>query len=89
MPAGDPEKTPRGWLSLYAVAFLLLLLGGLCAAFAARTFLENLLLLKLSALFSLGAIVTAVLAVVLQAVVRVGSSVRDDTRPAKWSESAD
>ena len=65
VPEGDPAKTPRGWLSLYGVAFVLLLAAGLCAALAARTFLENLLLLKLSAACSLAAIVTAVLAVVL------------------------
>jgi hypothetical protein len=62
---GDPAKTPRGWMSLYVVAFALLLAAGLCASLAARTFLENLLVLKLSAAFSLAAIVTAVLAVVL------------------------
>jgi hypothetical protein len=65
MPAGDPAKRPRGWLSLYVVAFVLLLAAGLCAALAARTFLENLFLLKLSAACSVVAIVTAVLAVVL------------------------
>ncbi len=59
------EKTPRGWLSLYAVAFGLLLAAGLSAALAARTFLEDLSLLKLSAALSLAAIVIAVLAVVL------------------------
>ena len=64
-PDGRPARTPRGSLVLYVVAFVLLLAGGLLVALAARTFLENLLLLKLSALCSLGAIVTAVLAVVL------------------------
>lgn len=64
-PVGRPAKRPRGSLVLYVVAFVLLLAGGLLAALAARTFLENLLLLKLSALCSLGAIVAAVLAVVM------------------------
>lgn len=62
---GDRPAKPRGWLSLYVVAFVLLLAAGLLAALAARTFLEDLLLLKLSAACSLGAIVTAVLGVVL------------------------
>jgi hypothetical protein len=66
MPDRRPARAPRGWLSLYVAAFALLLTAGLFAALAARTFLEDLLLLKLSAACSLAAIVTAVLAVVLR-----------------------
>jgi len=60
-----PDKTPRGWTTLYAVAFVVMLVGGLLLAIAARGFLDNLTLLWLSAGLSLGAIVLAVLALVL------------------------
>jgi hypothetical protein len=60
-----PDKTPRGWTTLYAVAFVVMLVGGLLLAIAARGFLDNLTLLWLSAALSLSAIVLAVLALVL------------------------
>ena len=60
-----PAKTPRGWTTLYAVAFVVMLIAGLLLAIAARGFLDNLTLLWLSAGLSLGAIVLAVLALVL------------------------
>ena len=60
-----PAKTPRGWTTLYAVAFVVMLAAGLLLAIAARGFLDNLTLLWLSAGLSLGAIVLAVLALVL------------------------
>ena len=60
-----PAKTPRGWTTMYAVAFVVMLVAGLLLAIAARGFLDNLTLLWLSAGLSLGAIVLAVLALVL------------------------
>ena len=60
-----PAKTPRGWTTLYAVAFVVMVVAGLLLAIAARGFLDNLTLLWLSAGLSLGAIVLAVLALVL------------------------
>ncbi len=60
-----PAKTPRGWTTLYAVAFVVMLVAGLLLAIAARGFLDNLTLLWVSAGLSLGAIVLAVLALVL------------------------
>ena len=60
-----PAKTPRGWTTLYAVAFAVMLVAGLLLAIAARGFLDNLTLLWVSAGLSLGAIVLAVLALVL------------------------
>lgn len=60
-----PAKTPRGWTTLYAVAFVVMLVAGLLLAIAARGFLDNLTLLWLSAGLSLGAIVLAVLALVM------------------------
>ncbi len=69
----DPESTgkagsrrrQRGWFTLYATAFALLLCAAACAAFAARDFLSNLTVLRVSAAFSAGAIVLAVLSLVL------------------------
>ena len=60
-----PARTPRGWTTLYAVAFVVMLVAGLLLAIAARGFLDNLTLLWVSAGLSLGAIVLAVLALVL------------------------
>ena len=60
-----PAKTPRGWTTLYAVAFVVMVVAGLLLAIAARGFLDNLTLLWVSAGLSLGAIVLAVLALVL------------------------
>jgi zinc transporter ZupT len=60
-----PRKRPRGWFTLYALAFVLLLGAAACAAFAARDFLSNLTVLRVSAALSAGAIVLAVLSLVL------------------------
>ena len=66
-PGGNavPPKRQRGWFTLYAAAFALLLGAAACAAFAARDFLSNLTVLRVSAVLSAGAIVLAVLSLVL------------------------
>ena len=66
-PDGDaaPQKRQRGWFTLYAVAFAMLLGAAGCAAFAARDFLSNLTVLRISAVLSAGAIVLAALSLVL------------------------
>jgi hypothetical protein len=55
----------RGWLTLYAVAFVLLVVAGLFVAMAARDFLSNLNLLWASIACSAAALVTALVSVVL------------------------
>ena len=60
-----PAKPPRGWVTLYAVAFVLMLVAGLLIAVAGRSFLESTTPLLVSAIFSGVAIVLAVLSVVL------------------------
>lgn len=66
-PGGNavPPKRQRGWFTLYAAAFALLLGAAACAAFAARDFLSNLSVLRVSAVLSAGAIVLAVLSLLL------------------------
>jgi len=61
----EQPRPRRGWVSLYAVAFALLLLAG--AVFAVATFgqLESLRLLQVSAWLSVAAIVAAVVSVVI------------------------
>lgn len=61
----EQPRPRRGWVSLYAVAFALLLLAG--AVFALATFgqLESLRLLWVSAWLSVAAVVAAVVSVVL------------------------
>ncbi len=56
---------PRGWMSLYLVSFGLLLAAALALAVSARGFLESVGLLWASFGLSLGAVVTAVVSVVL------------------------
>lgn len=56
---------PRGWMSLYLVSFGVLVAAGLALAVSARGFLESVGLLWLSFSLSLGAMVTAVVSVVL------------------------
>ena len=66
-PGGNavPPKRQRGWFTLYAAAFAMLLGAAACAAFAARDFLSNLTVLRVSAVLSAGAIVLAVLSLLL------------------------
>jgi membrane protein YdbS with pleckstrin-like domain len=62
----DPAPPrPRGWMSLYLVAFALLLAGAACLAVAARGFFESIALLWFSIALSAGALATAVVSVVL------------------------
>jgi hypothetical protein len=61
----SPAKAPRGWTTLYAAAFVVMLVAGLLLAIAVQGFLDNLTLLWLSAGLSLGAIALAVMALVL------------------------
>ena len=60
-----PSEPPRGWVTLYAVAFVLMLVAGLLIAVAGRSFLESTTPLLVSAVCSGVAIVLAVLSVVL------------------------
>jgi hypothetical protein len=61
----EQPRPRRGWVSLYAVAFALLLVAGAVFAFATFGQLESLRLLRVSAWLSIGAIVAAVVSVVL------------------------
>jgi hypothetical protein len=60
-----PEKSPRGWVMLYAAAFVLMLVAGLLIAVAGRSFLSSTTPLLVSAVCSGVAIVLTVLSVVL------------------------
>jgi hypothetical protein len=77
-PAAVPEvaevaettETPaasrgHGWVSLYLVAFALLLVSGLSVGLAARSFLQSLAPLYLSIALSVVAAILAVMALVL------------------------
>lgn len=61
----DAGKRARGWVSLYALAFVLMLGSAACMAVAARDFLSNLTLLRASAVLSAAATLIAVLSVAL------------------------
>lgn len=61
----EQPRPRRGWVSLYAVAFALLLAAGAVFAFATVGQLESLRLLRVSAGFSVAAIVAALASVVL------------------------
>jgi len=61
----EQPRPRRGWVSLYAVAFALLLLAGVVFAFATFGQLESLRLLRVSAWLSVAAIVAAVVSVVI------------------------
>jgi hypothetical protein len=60
-----PAKPPRGWVTLYVAAFVLMLVAGVLIAVAGRSFLESTTPLLVSAVCSGAAIVLAVLSVVL------------------------
>jgi hypothetical protein len=60
-----PDGRPRGWMTLYAVAFVVMLGAGGVLAIAARGFLRHPGLLWISAGLSLVAIALAVVSVVL------------------------
>ena len=62
---GDAGKRARGWVSIYVLAFVLMLASAACMALAARDFLSNLTLLRASAALSAAAIAAAVLSVAL------------------------
>ena len=62
---GVPSQRPRGLVSLYAVAFVLMLCAGGALALAVRSFLSDLWPLWLSAGLSAAAVVVAVLGLVL------------------------
>ncbi len=61
---GSPRR-PRGWVSLYAVAFVMLVGAGVAIALAAASLLRSTTLLWTSTILSAVAIVVAVLAVLL------------------------
>jgi hypothetical protein len=64
----DEERSPgrpHGWVSLYAVAFGLVIASGVFVVIAARDFLATLTSLWISIALSAGAIVVATLAVAL------------------------
>jgi hypothetical protein len=61
----DASKPPRGWVTLYAAAFALMLTAGVLIAVASGDFLESTTPLLVSAVCSGVAIVLAVLSVVL------------------------
>ncbi len=61
----DEPKTRRGWVSLYALAFALLLVAGLLFVVASLGHLESLRLLRVSALVSGAAIALAIASVAL------------------------
>jgi lysylphosphatidylglycerol synthetase-like protein (DUF2156 family) len=61
----DDGRKPRGWLSLYAASFVLMVVAGVVLVLAARDFLQSLTPLWISATLSAAAIVTAVLGVVM------------------------
>ena len=67
MSAGKDRSADRahGWLSLYAIAFCLVIAAGALVVVAARDFLATLTSLWISMVLSGCAIVIAVLAVVL------------------------
>jgi hypothetical protein len=58
-------RRPRGWVSLYAVAFVMLVGAGVAIALAAASLLRSTTLLWTSTILSAVAIVVAVLAVLL------------------------
>ena len=60
-----PAGRMHGWVSLYLLAFVLLLASGLSVALAARSFLQSLAPLYLSIGLSVVAAILAVIAVVL------------------------
>jgi hypothetical protein len=62
-PAGIPKGTARGWLTVYAAAFVVMISAGLLLGIAAREFLQNTAVLWFSTGLSGLAIVLAIVAV--------------------------
>ncbi len=65
MSASDGTEPRRGWPSLYAFSFGLLLAAGATLTVATLGSLNSLRLLRVSAAFSIAAIVVAVVSVVV------------------------
>lgn len=65
MTEGSTGRRPRGWMSLYLVAFGLLVASGVALAVSVRGFLESAGLLWVSVGLSVAALVIAVVSVVL------------------------
>lgn len=63
--SGERPDLPRGSMAVYAAAFAVMVAAGLSLGLAARDFLRNEALLWASAALSAGAVVLAVLSVVL------------------------
>jgi len=63
--APDVTEQRRGWTSLYAASFALLLVAGITLTVATLGSLNSLRLLRVSAALSIAAIVVAVVSVVL------------------------
>jgi hypothetical protein len=61
----DEPRTPRGWLSLYTLAFVLMSIAATILVMATLGRLESLRLLRVSSGFSVAAIVVAVVAVLV------------------------
>jgi hypothetical protein len=61
----DEPRIPRGWLSLYTLAFVLMSIAATILVMATLGRLESLRLLRVSSGFSVAAIVVAVVAVVV------------------------
>jgi hypothetical protein len=59
------DQRPRGWISLYGLAFVLMLAAGAALAIAGRGFLRDRSLLWLSVALSATSIVSAVVGLVL------------------------
>ena len=65
MSAPDVTERRRGWTSLYAASFVVLLIAGATLTVATLGSLNSLRLLRVSAALSVAAIVVAVVSVVL------------------------
>ncbi len=83
-PETDPAPRPaRGWLSLYAVSFVLVLVAAGLILLAARSLLEDIGLLTASSIVSGLAILVAILAVFLPR--RSGPVATADPEPSDGS----
>ncbi len=61
----DEPKPRRGWVSLYAFSFALMLVAGACFVISSLGRLESLRLLRVSAGFSIAAIAIALASVLV------------------------